>query len=357
MQAEYNYRQYFEHGMTPLDHELAYRDALNEQLPTEIIDCHVHAAQAKDFDNNNLSEYARNHMVSTFPETTMEQSVAIDALMLPHMSVRKLRFAHAFAGIDHKAVNEYLVDASPEDDKVALFGISDSPKDIEYTIEELRSGKYNALKMYYMASPTPKWDLFDYFPPPVLAEAERQGIPIILHFPKTVSQSLDELEGLTSQYPNLPVVLAHIGVTWFDSPKLDETLAYVASKEQVSVDTSGVTEQDVVMRALRHLGPKRLLYGSDEPYNILREFGFEHPELGPRILSDYPYHWVDPEEFERFHHLAPPDMAYSQLQQVNALINAVRKVSGSATKQDTALEQIFHNNAARTFGFETNRPI
>lgn len=351
MAEAYDFRAYFEHGMQPHEHEVAQRDEFNKHLPDTIIDVHVHAAEGDSFDPSRMSDFAYHHMVSTYPETTIEQSAAIDKLMMPEQFVRKLRFAHAFSGVNHKAANEYLVEKSPAKDKVALFGLSDSSQDIEYTIEELRSGKYNGLKMYYMSSPQPKRDLYDYFPPVVLKEAEKQGIPIILHFPNTLRRSQHELEALVMDFPHLQVMLAHVGVTWVVPPDFDNILERVASHQNVFVDTSGVTEAGVLQKAIEHLGPGRILYGSDEPYNILREFTYENPQLGPRILSDYPYHWVDHEEYNCHKAHIPENVTYSQLQQVDALLVAVRGVAKSASQEDSIKQQIFHDNAVDKFGF------
>jgi predicted TIM-barrel fold metal-dependent hydrolase len=348
---EYDYRKYFEHGMSPTEYETTYRDVLNGRLPSDIVDCHVHAAEAQDFDVGKMSDFAWHHMVSTYPETTLEQSEAINQLVLPDRSIKKLRFAHAFAGINHKRVNDYLISESPSKDRVALFGLSDSEEDIEYTVEELRTGNYTGLKMYYMSSPEPKFNLYDYFPKTVLAEAEAQGVPIILHFPRTLSRSIGELEDLVANFPKLQVMLAHVGVTWFVHDGIDKMLEKVSDHKNVFVDTSGVTEKDVVLKALQHLGPNRVLYGSDEPYNILREFSYENPDLGPRILCDHPYHWVDLKEFAEYGHLAPPDMTYSQLQQVDALVTAIGEVANTPSQEDEIIQLIFHDNAQEKFGF------
>lgn len=37
----------------------------------------------------------------------------------------------------------------------------------------------------------------------------------------------------------------------------------VASYENISVDTSGVTDSRVIEKAIRHLGIKRILFGTD----------------------------------------------------------------------------------------------
>jgi predicted TIM-barrel fold metal-dependent hydrolase len=335
--------------MMPMDYEIEYRDLLNRELPSSIIDAHVHASEASHFDIQKAQNIL-NKSASTFPETTIEQSQRIDALLHPGMNVQKLRFAHAFAGIDHKAVNEYLIEQSPERDKVALFGVSENDEEIEYTRENLLMGKYSALKMYYCSSGEEKLDLYDYFPKAVLDIAQKVDLPIILHLPKTVSGSMNELKMLVDDYPRLRIMLAHIGVTWTHPSNFNVTMAEIASFKNVFVDTSGVTNSSVIQTAIEHLGYERVLYGSDEPLNLLREFTYVNPSLGPRLLTDYPYHWVDQEEYEANKHLLPENLMYCELQQVDALLVAIRGLA-SVRFSDMYIQSIFHDNAKREFNF------
>lgn len=344
-----DFRAYFTHSMKPTEYEIGFRDGLNDQLPSSIIDVHVHASEADHFDITQAQSIL-DKSASTFPETTIEQSQQIDALLHPGMNVRKLRFAHAFRGINHRAVNDYLLENSPEQDRVALFGISENDEEIEYTREELRSGQYSGLKMYYCSSSEEKTKLYEYFPRPVLEVAEAVDVPIILHLPKTVSRSLDEIHAVAGDFPNLRIMLAHAGVTWTYPANFPATMAEVASHPNVSVDTSGVTNPAIIATALEQLGPARVLYGSDEPLNLLREFTYENPDLGPRLLTDYPYHWVHQDEYEANKHLLPENLMYCELQQVDALLVAIRSVA-SARRADAYIQSIFHDNGQREFNF------
>ena len=344
-----DFRAYFAHSMQPSDFEINFRDRLNNQLPSKIIDVHVHASEAEHFDITQAQSIL-DKSASTFPETTIEQSHQIDTLLHPDIDVRKLRFAHAFRGIDHRAVNTYLLENSPSKDRVALFGISENDEEVEYTREELRTERYSGLKMYYCSSSEERTALYDYFPKEVLEVAEDIDVPIILHLPKTISRSMDEIEMLAHDFPNLRVMLAHIGVTWAYPANFPETMAKVANHPRISVDTSGVTNPAVIATALDQLGPERVLYGSDEPLNLLREFTYTNPALGPRLLTDYPYHWVHQDEYEAYKHLLPENLVYCELQQVDALLVAIRSIA-SARRTDAYIQSIFHDNGQREFGF------
>ena len=345
----FDFDAYFEHSLKPTEYEVQFTNTLNDQLPSRIIDVHVHASEAQHFDITK-AQGILDKSASTFPETTIEQSQQIDALLHPGMDVRKLRFAHAFRGIDHASVNEYLLDNSPPKDRVALFGISDNNDEVEYTREELRSGNYSGLKMYYCSSEVQRKALYDYFPKDVLEVAEEVDVPIILHLPNTISRSLDEVSALASDFPKLRIMLAHAGVTWSYPKHFEQTMAETASHPNIFMDTSGVTNPAIIQTALEQFGPERILYGSDEPLNLLREFTYVNPDLGPRLLTDYPYHWVDPKEYETYKHLLPEHLMYCELQQVDALLVAIRGVA-STRKSDAFIQSIFHDNGQREFNF------
>lgn len=353
MPETYDHQSYFTHGMNPTDREVAWRDNLNSRLPDQIIDAHVHNSTEDSFDPNEMSDFTWGHMVSTYPVTTIEQSSQIGDLMFPDKVVSKLRFAHAFRGIAHAVVNTYLVDNSPAQDRVALFGLHETPEEIDYTIAELENGsgtKYNGLKMYYSSGSKPVYDLYEYFPKPILAMAEKSEVPIILHLPNSAKSSIHELKDISESFPSLRIVLAHIGVTWIDSPDLAGTLSNVAKFKNISVDTSGVTDSNVIKKAIYALGADRVIFGTDEPLSLLREQTYDNPEIGPRIITDYPYHWVDIEEHKRFKDVVPPP-SYSHLQQLASLALALDSVAQTESEKQDMSEKIFYSNADRLFGF------
>ncbi len=347
---EINYQAYYDHGLQATKEEGQIIDALAGHLPNKIIDSHTHAGADEHFDENNLSEFTKGHMVSTFPVTTFEQSAEVSDLMFPGLEVRKVRFAHAFRGIAHTAVNSYLTESVDPADRVALFGVHGTQEGIDYTVEELHTNKYTGLKMYYSSEQEPVYDLFEYYPRPILAAAESVGTPIILHLPRSLESSLPEIRELVTSYPKLQIVLAHAGVTWIDNDEVDSVYAQTAHYQNIMADTAGVTDARVLEKIIRHFGANRILFGSDEPLNLLREQSYEHPELGVRIITDFPYHWVNPEEFSEFHgKVGTPQ--YNHVMQVEALLTAIRRIAPNLQQQQAMVQKIFYDNSHRVFGF------
>ena len=131
-------------------------------LPHDIIDCHAHSCESEYV--YEIDDSLMKHMMTTFPVFTLNQSYEEQKLLYPGKNVKTLRFAHAFRGIDHKSSNTFLLDNKRPFDEVALYGI---PDDIEYTNNELRSGNYVGLKMYYQYFNPPSKIIYDFFKPEI----------------------------------------------------------------------------------------------------------------------------------------------------------------------------------------------
>lgn len=324
--------------------EIELRDEFAEWLPEEMIDCHAHCNRKEDVIA--VSEKARMHMLSTFPYYSLEDSARIrNTFFHPGKSVRTLRFAKTFRDINHKAANEYLLQESPAKDRVALFGL---PEDVEYTTSMLDHPRVSALKMYYSyVEPTAK-TIYEVFKPEILEVAQHLNKPIILHMPRMIVHSADDLEHVLADFPRLRVSIAHLGSTKFVVPGLKEAYAKLAKYENVFLDTSLNPSGDVVRLALECFGSKRIMYGSDEPLHMIRSVPFDHPEKGQRIVTDYPYHWVNASDHARYGHLAK-DAVHAHWLSLGAVRSAIESLPNSL--QEDAKNRVFFANAKDFFGF------
>lgn len=167
-------------------------------LPDHIIDCHAHCNLSEHVAY--VSDRASKHMLSTFTYYSLEDSIRIQRLMYGGKDVRTLRFPKTFQGIDHRAANEYLLTESPKHDRVAIFGL---PEDVPYTTSMLRHPRCSALKMYWSYVDPPAQRIYEFFRPEILEEAQSLDIPIILHLPKMIVRSLDDLLQMLADFPKL----------------------------------------------------------------------------------------------------------------------------------------------------------
>jgi predicted TIM-barrel fold metal-dependent hydrolase len=353
MSNRINYEEYYAHVLELNPREKILQAAILPELPDVIIDSHVHSSASEHYDPSTMSDKVYEHMMSTFPVTDLEMSASIDEHLMPGITVRKVRFAHAYAGIDHFGVTDYLLEQSPPDDAVVAFGLSDSQEQIERTIDAVRTIGVSGLKMYYLANGIPKSELYDYFPKPILDAAQEVGKPIILHLPHSLYNSQDEVLELATRYPDLGIVLAHMGVAHVPREGLGDILDSFAKHENVFADTSQVHDSGIIAAGLKHLGADKLLYGSDEPLNLLRAVIYDNPVKGPRILTDHPYHWVDPQEYEDYIDVITTPFIHSEWQQLGAILEGM-KLAGitDGAEVNITKKKIFHDNAAAIFGLK-----
>lgn len=341
--SESQRQTYLNHARNINDAERAKIDEFASWLPSTIIDAHAHS---------NLPEHvlevppkAYNHMLSTFPSFSINESHALQAEFYPKTHVRTLRFAKTFRGIAHAAANSYLLDNLTEDDRMALYGL---PDNVPYTVDMLQDPRVSGLKMYYSYLDPSATSIYEIFKPEILEAAQAAGVPIILHTPKMITESADDVLNMTEDFPHLKVSIAHLGSSKFDVPALQDAYDKLAEGTNVLMDTALNPSTEVVKRAVDTFGPDRIMFGSDEPLNLLRSVPYVHPEYGQRITTSQRYHWQDPAEHAEYQHLADGALHshWLCLDALKKVIDAMPDKNQVRTKQ-----MIFHDNAEAFFGF------
>lgn len=334
--------EYLNHALKIKPEEEILRQRAAEWLPDQIIDCHSHCNLKTHV--NFVSDRAYGHMLSTFTYFALEDSIGLHQLFYPNRTVHTLRFPKTFEGIDHRAANDYLLSMSPEEDRVAVFGLPEDPK---YTFGIMHHPRATALKMYWSYVNPPAKKIYEFFTPDILEEAQALNLPIILHLPRSIVYTCDDLMALLSDFPRLKVVLAHLGLSKMLVPGLEEAYQRAAASENVWMDTALNPSPDVMSLALKHFGKERIMYGSDEPLNLIRSTAFTHPEKGERIVTDYPYHWTDTDERTAYGHLAAKAV-HAQWQCMDSIHEAAKR---RPTEKDEILEKVFFQNAKDFFRF------
>lgn len=314
-----------------------------EWLPDVIIDCHAHCNL--DIHVNSIDNRAYNHMLSTFPYFSLNESKEWHSMLHPGKTIKSLRFPKTFRGINHKLANLYLLEESFVADRVAVYGL---PDDIDYTVGILGHPRVSALKMYYSYLEPPATNIYQYFPTEILEVAQYLDIPIILHPPRKITMCLDQILKLGKDFPKLRVTLAHLSLTKSVVPGLEEAFCEIAKMPNFRFDTALVPSSDVVLMALKVVGPDKIMYGSDEPLNLIRSTPFFHPEKGERLITEYLYHWVDSEDYINYRHLAN-GVTHAHWQALSAIKSAISFLP--EWDRDLVKKKIFFDNAACFYGF------
>ncbi len=314
---------------------------IHKLLPEKIIDCHAHCFLSEHAD---FKDAILNHPASTFSEFSLEQSRNLQGYLYPGHEITALRFSIPIQGVDFRKANRYLLENSSCLDKVAVCGIGD---DIIYTTDILTDERVVALKMYNFSTVPPAEKIYDFFKPEILEHAQILGIPIIFHPPKPIDMGGDFWKML-KDFPKLKVIFAHLGSPTGHSSLLEKIYAELSRHEQVYMDTSLATDYNVVVAALRFFDPARIVFGSDEPCNLIRARLYTNPHLGTRLITEYLYHWVDPDEHKKYGSLAK-GCIHLHWQAMKALVGAVKDLFQK--KRYTVMENVFYNTAKKLFSF------
>ena len=312
-----------------------------EWLPKKIVDCHAHCCLPEHI--TEINDEIFHLPLSSFPGFNIEESKEWKKIMYPGKEIISLRFSLPFPGIDYKEVNNYLLSNVSQLDKVAIFG---SPDDVEYTIKMLMSSNTSAFKSYPLFSKNNLASIYDYFPKEVLYVAEEKEIPIILHLPKKITDCCDQVSKIANDFPCLKICIAHLGLEKKISQGLIKVFSKIEKYENIFCDTSLISSSEVIGAAIDVFGAERIMYGSDEPLNLLRFVIYEHPVLGDRLVTDYLYHWVNLKEHLQFKHLAF-NAVHSHWSSLLGIRKAVEKTP--LDEREGIKQKIFYNNAKNFF--------
>ncbi|NCU44662.1 hypothetical protein EOM71_03230 [Candidatus Falkowbacteria bacterium] len=337
------YLKYYLDSIKLSEQEKSIRAMLMDWLPDKIIDCHAHCNQSIHIVD--ISDSLYNHINSTFLDFDLERSISSISRLFPGKVVQTLRFSHPMGGIDIKSANEYLINNSPANDRVAICGI---PDDIDYTNNLLGLKGIAALKMYHAFFSPPVSNIFDFFKPEILETAQFHNIPIILHLPVPISSAKNDLSLLLNDFPNLRVILAHLGVPITFDSELELAYKQFAKFDNLFMDTSMIMSADIIRSAIDLFGHERILYGTDQPLNLLKgRTHYDSNNCSFRFVTNYPYHWVNPIDFNKYRHISV-DSINIHWHSLCAIRDSLQGLSMDSMSIKMA---VFFKNAKMLFGF------
>jgi glutamate-1-semialdehyde 2,1-aminomutase len=335
----------FARELSRLDLELA-AEKLKGFLPREIFDLHAHvyhpahfAAGAWEFLQSETSLGCARHRAAL-------------SRYLPSQTIHGLYFGLPHATAQHPAINTWVLEDlrshGTQESRALLLA---SPQDSqEHVAAELRSGRFCGLKVYhcYSARPDTFNALVSEYTPEWMWELlqEVRGV-LMLHLVRddaiADADNQSELRRLCRTYPNVPVVLAHIGRS-FNYRNARNGLRAIADLPNVVVDTSAICESEAFRAAIDILGPQRVLFGSDFPISELR---------GRCITTGSSFFWLHPESLQpELQAAAATDMTLIGIESLLCL----REVCEDAGLVSDDVLDIFLRNALRILPPSPSKP-
>jgi len=187
--------------------------------------------------------------------------------------------------------------------------------------------------------------IFDFLPHHILEVVNDRQAWVTLHVPKAARlghpDNLREIRELRRRYPHIILVIAHLG-RCYTEPHALEALPQLADDPGVYLDTSAVLNPASHRVALQHFGPRRVLYGSDNPIFYMR---------GRREYRDRTYVNRTSHPFYFNQDREPPEVearyTLFMYEDMFAIRQACETLGISDRKEIAA---IFHDNAADLIG-------
>jgi uncharacterized protein len=81
-----------------------------------------------------------------------------------------------------------------------------------------------------------------------------------------VTSRAEVVDMLAPQYPDVNFIIAHLGSNTDDFRAHQQVVYQLARYPNVFADTSGVRQYHYLVEAIKHAGPRKLLFGSDGPW-------------------------------------------------------------------------------------------
>lgn len=273
----------------PLHHVFTYNDVdrafwaehLEDWVPQRIIDAHVHVNDPK-FEIETVTE----DMLRTFwvaevnSKPSAEVAERCARITFPGREVSYVAFGQPTLGWDIEASNEDLRVEGLKRGWHTLAVVR--PTWVAEQIDWLLSkpGVLGVKPYYNLIGYRKDWQvdhqgasIFDFMPHHQLEVVNERRAWLTLHVPKAERlghpQNIAEVKEIRRRYPDLKLVIAHLGRSYTE-PHAREGLLPLAEDPGIHFDQSAVLNPAVYRIAMEHIGPKRILFGTDNPIFYLR---------------------------------------------------------------------------------------
>jgi len=331
------------------ERELFERE-LDAFVPPAVFDAHAHLYDRSHFGPDSFAK----PYIDTMP-TRMDLARYRHHLgqMLPGRRIDGLFIPSALDG-DPTTVNAFIADQVRPEPRCRGAMIVRPDMDPDHVRAEARRLGVAGFKCYHILArrpdapaeqPAPTWDVEipDYLPEPVVRVADELGLTITLHMVKRRAladpANQQAIRHYCQTYPNMRMILAH-AARGFNPHHTIEGIGALAGLNNVWCDCSAVTDCGACEAIIETLGHDRLLYGTD--------FHVSHFRGRCMAIGDT-FFWIYEDTVDW------STAMHTELQPKLVGLESLRclKLAARHTKlNDTQVEDVFYNNAARLFGLE-----
>ncbi len=253
-----------------------YQDHLEDFLPDVMFDIHTHVWRKEFRLSAPTSTRGPVWPRRVAEENTIEELLDTYVRIFPYKTVTPLIFGWPERDVDLERTNAYTSWAARQYQLPALLVTTPSWSASEIE-ERVRKGRFIGLKPYVDQAPPhiPAQDItiYDFLPRHHLEVADAHGWLVMLHLPRPArlrdALNLQHLLEIDSTYPNVKLIVAHIGRAYCKED-VGEAFTTLRASRRLLFDFSANTNAWVMEQALRTVGPQRIVFGSDLPIVRMR---------------------------------------------------------------------------------------
>ncbi len=332
-------------NLTVTDYDrLVYEKELKPFLPKEFVDFHIHAYKST-FDDWGDANGGSTWIDLVADEMTTEQMTDCFKMLFPENKVIPLVFGACLKNIDQ--TNDYVRKEAIKYGFPTLYRSSYDmdPDELEQKVKE---GGFLGLKPYLTNCPpyipSKEIRIFDFLPHEHLRVADKNGWIVMLHIPRDQrlkdKVNLAQLMEIEEKYPNLKLVVAHIGRA-YSKEDIGDAFDLLGKTKNMYFDFTANLSDDAIRACIKAVGTKRLVFGSDLPISIMRMY---------RITENGVYYNVVPRgmygDVSGQAHMRETDEKNVTLMIYEQLL-ALKRVAAELNLKDSDVEDILCNNAKR----------
>lgn len=319
-----------------VDRELLH-EAIDGFVPGRVIDFHAHVYDPRFYAPGSLGP-EQAEQVADFATI----AACVQALLPGRTLEGSLVFPYPALGNDRPGLNAWMFSdlAGATHRAAAGLALVAPGDDQEVCGEWLAQKRCAGLKPYFIYGRTEAADqsaVEDYAPEWMWRLCDRHGGILMLHLARDAAVSdpvnREALLRLSARYPDCRVILAHCARAF--NHRTARGLPALASRPNIHVDTSAITEPEAMKIALASLGPGRVLYGSDYPESHVR---------GRCVTAGNSAQWIYADTMNN------PAMTLVGIESLRSLREAAEQLRlGSAD-----IERIFSGNARALLGWNAS---
>ncbi len=326
-----------------------YEKELKSFLPDEIVDVHIHPYKS-EFEPFGIREGVSKWPARVADEMTFEQMSECFEKLFPEKKVIPVACGDAFKNIDQS--NDYLRDEAQKHGFPILYRTS-FDMDVDELEKNVKAGGFLGLKPYlsnYPAYlPSKEIRIFDFLPHEHLEIADKNGWAVLLHIPRDGrlkdAVNIAQLMEIEEKYPNVKLVVAHIGRA-YSKEDIGDAFDILGKTKNMYFDFAANLSDDAIRACIEAVGTKRLMFGADLPIAIMRMY---------RITENGVYYNVVPRglygDLTGEAHMCETDESDITLM-IYEQIRAMKRVAEELNLSKEDVYDIFAGNAKRLLGIK-----